>query len=175
MVRVCNPLTEKDIHVFLAGGISNCPDWQSEVIDRLKNDEFLKSMNNIVIDNPRREFFDVSQEDDVLLQSEKDQIEWEFDKLESCDIFSIYFCNSSSVQPICMYELGRNIVRMQEKFPHDWQIRIVISVEDGYIRKKDVLLQSELALGGLNVFVNQHATPESHSKYIVDAIRCLVE
>lgn len=40
----------------------------------------------------------------------------------------MYFCESESVQPICMYELGRNLIRMQQRFP-DFYNRIIIGVE----------------------------------------------
>ena len=167
MLRVCEPTTKDDIRVFLAGGISNCDNWQEKVIEELKEWETAKNLENVVIDNPRRKHFDIEQD------SSEEQIKWEFNKLEKCDIFSIYFCNSESVQPICMYELGRNILRMQEKFPDDWQVRIVISIEDGYSREQDVLIQSRLALKGTGVFINTKATPESHASYIIEAIDCI--
>ena len=72
---------------------------------------------------------------------------WEFARLEECDIFSMYFCNSDSVQPICMYELGRNIGRMQSKFPTTWRDRISVNVEPGYKREEDVYWQMSLATG----------------------------
>ena len=88
------------------------------------------------------------------------------------DIFSMYFCDSESVQPICMYELGRNIIRIQNRFPSDWEKRIVISVEDGYRRKADVLIQTELAT--LNkVFVDANASPDLHAQYIKRAIKSI--
>ena len=93
-----------------------------------------------MIFNPRRENFPIGDKNAAY-----EQIQWEFDQLEKCDIFSMYFCAGESDQPICMYELGRNILRMQNKFPADWQERIIISVEDGYKRKQDVLIQTELA------------------------------
>lgn len=167
MLRVCEPTTKDNIRVFLAGGISNCANWQEKVIKELKKYETSKNLENVVIDNPRRKQFDIEKD------SAEEQIEWEFNKLEQCDIFSIYFCNSKSVQPICLYELGRNILRMQEKFPNDWQVRIVISIEDGYSREQDVLIQSKLALKGVDVFVNTKATPESHANCIMEAINCI--
>lgn len=120
---------QKHTSVFLGGGITGCADWQKEVCDFLKDEE-------ITIFNPRRDKFDIS--DNTLTMQ---QIEWEFKRLECCDIFSMYFCNSESVQPICMYELGRNIVRMQSRFPLTWQHRIIVNVEPGYKRKDDVYWQ----------------------------------
>jgi hypothetical protein len=71
-----------------------------------------------------------------------------------------------------MYELGRNIVRMQNRFPSDWDKRIVISVEDGYRRIADVLVQTELATKN-EVFVETYATPDLHAQYIKRAIRSI--
>ena len=144
------PSKERPLYkaVFLAGGIANCGNWQNDVIDYLQN-------SDITIFNPRRENFDDYAEN---------QIKWEFEHLEQCDIFSIYFCNSSSVQPICMYELGRNIVRMQQRFPNDYQNRIIVSVESGYLREEDVIIQTNFACP--NIFVNINATPLSHAEII---------
>ena len=69
-----------------------------------------------------------------------------------------------------MYELGRNIVRMQNRFPGDWEKRIIVSVEDGYRRKADVLIQTELATQN-KVFVETNASPNLHAQYINKAIR----
>lgn len=139
--------------VFLAGGISNCKDWQKAVMQELKD-------TDVSIFNPRQEHFDITDK-----SASYKQIQWEFERLEQMDIFSMYFCNDNSDQPICMYELGRNIVRMQNRFPSDWQNRIVVSVEDGYRRKQDVLIQMKLCAPTL--CVNENATPETHAKSII--------
>ena len=149
--------TPKFTSVFLAGGITNCKEWQKEVIENLKYED-------VSIFNPRQEHFDVSDK-----TASYKQILWEFEHLEKMDIFSMYFCNDNSDQPICMYELGRNIVRMQNRFPSDWEKRIVVSVEDGYSRKTDVLIQTELATQN-KVFVDVNATPDLHAQYIRKAI-----
>ena len=154
-----NPTLPSLPSVFLAGGISNCKDWQKEVIDELKND-------NISIFSPRQENFDIT---DKLASNH--QIEWEFERLEQMDIFSMYFCNDNSVQPICMYELGRNIVRMQNRFPFNWQDRIVVSIEKGYAREKDVIMQLKLCAPEL--FIDAHATPLVHSARIRQAFKKL--
>ena len=145
---------------FLAGGITNCKEWQKEVIKNLEYED-------ISLFNPRQEHFDVSDKN-----ASYKQILWEFERLEKMDIFSMYYCNDNSDQPICMYELGRNIVRMQNRFPSDWEKRIVISVEDGYRREADVLIQTELATQN-KVFVDGRATPDLHAQYIMRAIRSI--
>lgn len=157
------PSIEKPIYtsVFLAGGITNCKEWQKEVIEELDNEY-------ISIFNPRQEYFDISDKN-----ASYKQILWEFERLEQMDIFSMYFCNDNSDQPICMYELGRNIVRMQNRFPSDWEKRIVISIEDGYKRTQDVLIQTHLCTKG-RVFVETNANPESHAEYIKGKLRRLL-
>lgn len=144
--------------VFLAGGIMGCEDWQDKVTEEL-------SSYDITIFNPRRKNFDIANK----LETYK-QIAWEYKHLEKMDIFSMYFCNSDSVQPICMYELGRNVLKMQMRFPCDWQKRIIISVEDGYKRTEDVITQIELCS---RLFVYTDADPNSHAQLIRNAIRNL--
>lgn len=146
--------------VFLAGGISNCHDWQKDVISELEFD-------HISIFNPRQAKFDITDKNASLRQ-----IAWEYERLERMDVFSIYFCAGESDQPICMYELGRNILRMQNRFPSDWQKRIVISIEDGYKRKEDVLIQTRLCAPDL--VIEPYATPEFHAHYIRNCVRRLL-
>ena len=149
-----------DVKVFLAGGITNCATWQQEVIDLLNKDE--AQLENLVIFNPRRENFPIN---DPCAAYE--QIKWEYKMLEQCDIFSMYFSAGESDQPICMYELGRNILRMQMRFPADWEKRIIISVEDEYKRKQDVFIQVGFATNDMiitnttsdhDILVKKHAS-----------------
>lgn len=158
---IISPNTEKALFqsVFLAGGITNCKDWQSEVIEELRDE-------NISIINPRRSQFDVMD-----ANASYEQIFWEFDRLENMDIFSMYFCESDSDQPICMYELGRNVLRMQNRFPSDWEKRIIISVEDGYKRRRDVVMQIGLCAPNLLVIIG--ASPKIHASRIKRAARLL--
>jgi len=137
-----------DITVFLAGGITNCWEWQDKVIEALQNKKEV-DLNNLVIFNPRRKDFPI---DDPNASYE--QIKWEFKMLEQCDIFSMYFCAGESDQPICMYELGRNICRMQMRFPTDWDIRLIITSEYNYKRAKDVSIQTMLATDRITINSN---------------------
>lgn len=151
-------LQEKECSVFLAGGITGCPNWQQTVIKSLE-----KSLRgspyeqNIVVFNPRRKNFPINKP-----SASYEQIKWEYDQLSKMDIFSIYFCNSDSDQPICMYELGRYICQMQTRFPKDWENRIIISIESGYKRTQDVLIQTYLACGD-KVRVEEAAQPDNNS------------
>ena len=96
-------------------------------------------------------------------------------------IFSIFFAASDSDQPICMYELGRNIVRMQMRYPADWEKRLVITTEKKYKRCNDVVIQTKLATNNkVNATVEDFDSKESssiaykdHAKRIYDAyIKC---
>lgn len=152
-----------DFKVFLAGGITKCPDWQAEVIKQLGEHEY----KNLVLFNPRRDNFPIGDAAQAAAQ-----IAWEYEMLEQCDIFSMYFCASESDQPICMYELGRNIVRMQMRFPIDWEKRIVIDIEDGYRRKKDVIYQTFMATGS-SAFIDSNSNPQDHASNILFQCKCL--
>lgn len=155
----------KDIYnwktsVFLAGGITDCPDWQSEVIKYLEKYD-LNTRIRLKVYNPRRKNFDIHKD------SAEEQIKWEYDMINRSDIFSMYFCNSDSVQPICMYELGVRIGRIAGRgFDHSKGYRTIISIEDGYKRADDVIIQVGLALPDMKI--NLHATPASHAQLIIE-------
>lgn len=148
-----------DITVFLAGGINKCWEWQDEVIKELDK----INAKNLVVFNPRRKDFPIDDPN-----AAEEQINWEFNMLEQCDIFSMYFCEGESDQPICMYELGRNICRMQMRFPINCHRRIIISLEDNYKRRQDVMIQTRLALGlNANIFINKNI--DDHIRDIIGA------
>lgn len=143
--------------IFLAGGITGCNNWQQYVIEKLYSSI---DFDQYCIANPRRDDFPIDDKNEAF-----NQISWEFHALEECDIFSMYFVGSESDQPICMYELGRNVVRMKEKYPQSWKHRIVVSIEDGYKRANDVNIQ----LGLLGVMAFNNATPYIHAQRIAIA------
>ena len=157
-------LAKQHITCFLAGGITNCWEWQDKVINELKS---YSDTGALVVMNPRRPDFPINDPN-----AAPQQIMWEFYWLERCDIFSMYFAASEqSDQPICMYELGRNVIAMQHRFPESYMNRIVISCEDGYRRETDVKTQMNLALGQITI----STTPEEHAKRIVEAYQKLLK
>jgi hypothetical protein len=152
------------LSVFLAGGITNCHDWQSEVIEYLKQYEVNNELD-LRVYNPRRPNFNIETDDP------EEQIRWEYNNIKSATIFSMYFCNSESDQPICMYELGMHLGRKENFINYDPRGFItIISVEDGYKRANDVIIQTKLACpdDAIKAHVHLHATPESHAKLIID-------
>lgn len=120
--------------IFLAGGISNCPDWQSKVADGLKD------MRNVTIYNPRRKNF----VDDP--QTTEEQITWEFIQLMGADVILFWF-SKGSVNPIVLYELGM----WGNSRP---EVPILIGCDKGYERTKDVIIQTKLARPDLEIYDN---------------------
>ena len=119
------------IPIFLAGGITNCEDWQRTVINYFK--ENWKEEVGIVFFNPRRDNFDVTNPN-----ASKEQIEWEFKYLNTEGVmFSMYFADSESPQPICFYEMGRALAKNVDP--------MFIGTNEDFFRKADVLIQSKLA------------------------------
>ena len=134
------------LKVFLAGGICKCIKWQDMVIGDFLNDDTIdlsNDFNGVCLINPRRT--DWIEEPSAAQK----QIEWEFDMIENCDVFTMYFAGGESDQPICMYELGRNILKMRYEYPNTWTERIVITCDMNYKRLNDVLIQTRLASDGL--------------------------
>ena len=160
--------------VFLAGGIQKCIEWQKMVIDFFTKDEVELNFtyNHLYILNPRRADWLNKPGEDVK------QIEWEFDMIERCDLFTMYFAGGESDQPICMYELGRNIEMMKQRFPNDWKDRIVITCDASYKRLRDVQIQTRLATDDkveVRVFNLPEQAVQEHCKKIKDRLASLMD
>ena len=150
------PVQKDDIKIFLAGSITGTRDWQSEVLNEL---EACRLDDRVKIFNPRRKDFNP----DATLKEVVEQIEWEFNWLNNMDIFTMYFAASeTSTSPICMYELGRHLEKMQHRFPRDWRHRILINAEDGYSRVNDVAIQTALAIGPGYALYDTHPKEYAH-------------
>ena len=149
---------EGDITVFLAGGISDCPNWQVDVINYLKTHTERRYLDNLVILNPR------GDESQILSFDEK-QI-WDFDNLNEADIVSFYFCKDVT-QSTSMYELGRHLA-LYECGYHD---KIVISIENGF-KKSNVLNDQCQLLGIYPIFmgnINEYRRYATHAEAIMAA------
>lgn len=107
---------------FLAGGITGCPDWQSEIVEKL-------ARLRVTLYNPRRTNFPI---DDP--HAAHDQIEWEWRYLARADAILFWFCKET-LCPIVLFELGRWSGRQKPIF---------VGVEDGYQRSQDVEIQLRL-------------------------------
>lgn len=120
--------------VFLAGGITNCPDFQAEIVSKLKN-----LPDSLIIFNPRRKDFPIYDP-----SAAEAQIRWEFNALRKVDLISFWF-PKETLCPIVLLELGSWIVLKKP---------LVIGVHPDYARKQDVTIQTALARPGLPIFDN---------------------
>lgn len=131
-----HPETPFTRSLFLAGGITGCPEWQREVVERLD------TIDKLTIYNPRREDFDVTDP-----KASEAQIAWEFRHLEKCGLISFWF-PKETLCPITLYELGavsEKIKILREHSPY-LAPRVFVGVEPGYKRDFDVREQTRLRL-----------------------------
>jgi hypothetical protein len=109
--------------VFLAGGITGCPNWQREVARELIT-------TNYAVLNPRRESFPAGHPEAI-----EQQIRWEFDHLRKADLIAFWFCKET-LQPITLFELGA--------WSRGTNPAVLVGVEPGYPREMDVHIQMSL-------------------------------
>jgi len=130
------------IKIFLAGGISNCPNWQKDLCDRFLNDERLQ-YKDVIVFSPRCE--EIPEEDP--------QVRWEYDKLNKSDIIGFWF-SYGSLNPITLFEYG-SYIRW-----HSWPLHypqdkinktLVVGCHSDYQRKNNVIIQTKLARPGLEI------------------------
>lgn len=141
--------------VFMAGGITGCTNWQEQVIAELLHLSEYYNLSNVVIFNPRRDEFDVTDK-----TAEIEQIKWEHERLKRCDIFSCFFEANESLHPITLYEMGK----WSTKKPS------VITVQKGYLRERDVLIQT--ALDRLQVsYISEEDAIKHHARMIASKIQ----
>ncbi len=122
------PIPARGRCVFLAGGITGCPDWQAEAAAALGD-------LDVILLNPRRRA--TPQRRDAA-----EQIGWEYHGLRRADLVLFWFPASQSVQPISLYELGAHAAGGK---------RIVVGADPGYLRRADVVLQLSHARPGVVV------------------------
>jgi hypothetical protein len=107
-------------HLFLAGGISHCPEWQKEAISLLSDLE-------IRIFNPRREYWNMN----AGPEESRDQILWEHKYLQQADWILFWFPEETDC-PITLFELGKYLVSNKNLF---------IGMHPNYNRRLDVIEQ----------------------------------
>ncbi len=115
--------------LFLAGGITDCPDWQAELVDMLKD-------TGLTLLNPRRKNFPIH---DHLAAHE--QITWEHEMLKRANAISFWF-PKETLCPIVLYELGAWSVQPKQIF---------VGAEKGYKRLQDVRIQTSLARPSVHI------------------------
>jgi hypothetical protein len=86
--------------VFLAGSIEMgaATDWQAELVAALGE-------RDLVIVNPRRGAWDASWRQSIDEPKFREQVEWELDGLERCDVIAMWFAPETRA-PITLLELG---------------------------------------------------------------------
>ena len=116
------PANTRKLSLFLGGGITNCPDWQSYMIDSLSN------LTDLIVVNPRRLDFDASD------GNIRPQIEWERDHLNRVEATMFWF-PCETVCPITLFELGYAAAAGKNIF---------VGCDKRYTRKDDVIIQLSL-------------------------------
>ena len=130
---------QKEHVIFLAGGISNCPNWQELLESHLK---FAFGDKEFVIANPRRDNFDMADKKATV-----QQIEWEHKMLERCDTLLFWF-PEDTLCPITLYELGNYTEKKKN---------LLVGVHERYKRKIDVEKQTYLRRPEIHVAVGFEA------------------
>ena len=151
--------------VFLAGGITNCPNWQQYVRKILEEME----LPQFYLVNPRRDNFPIHDPN-----AAREQITWEFHALNQSEIFSMWYSNADSDQPICMYELGRHLAR----FANSEVDYVCIGVEPGYRRAQEVAIQTELVMEECSADITEWSRTnslEQHAENIAACVRQIHE
>lgn len=153
-------IKENSVKCFLGGGITNCRNWQNEVIDCLNDLSKVYDLSDLVILNPRRQNFDINK-----IKAE-DQIKWQFINIQKSNLFSMFFCGGTdSPQPICFFEYGKQLVERANRLG-----TLICTVEKDFVRFEDVCVQTHLMYP-----TSQIVTFESddyiktHAQSIVDA------
>jgi hypothetical protein len=111
----------KETSLFLAGGITDCPNWQQDMVAKLKD-------LPLVIFNPRRSHFFPHE------NAAQEQITWEHIHLRLATAISFWF-PKETLCPIVLYELGA------------WSMtakKIFVGVHPDYQRIQDVFIQTAL-------------------------------
>jgi hypothetical protein len=117
--------------LFLAGGISNCPNWQDDMVEMFKNHK--EKYKQLTIFNPRRRG-DLAKDTDVA----KQQIVWEHvHLLESTHI--LFWFPEETVCPITLFELGKYAAKFTSGFQ-----RLFVGIHPNYSRKFDLEIQLPL-------------------------------
>jgi hypothetical protein len=138
--------------IFLAGGITTCPDWQ-QTVRRLLADA------PVVLLNPRRADFDITRGDTA-----EQQVAWEYEHLHLADVTMFWFprCDPRrTVQPIALFELGAAIA--------GWR-RFVVGADDRYPRRLDIELQLRNALPRRTVHRNLADTVDAAMEVVRDRL-----
>lgn len=123
LVHAPDPYEPAPRSVFLAGSIEmgTATDWQSRVAAAL--DDF----DDLLVLNPRRPSWDASWEQSIDNPQFREQVEWELEGLERCDVIAMYL-DPATRAPVSLLELGL----------HARSGKLVVLCPPGYWRKGNV-------------------------------------
>jgi Nucleoside 2-deoxyribosyltransferase like len=130
--------------LFLAGGITNCPDWQHTAVLGLGG-------LPITLLNPRRPDFPMGDPEAGIIQ-----IEWEFMALGWADAVLFWF-PEETLCPITLYELGAQ--NMGDK-------PLFVGTHPDYERKLDVAVQTRLARPGVEIHSTLSGTLKAARRWV---------
>jgi hypothetical protein len=117
------------VSLFLGGGITDCPDWQKYVVERLKG-------TDLDILNPRRANFPINDP-----TASDAQVEWEYEHLHKADAILFWF-PSETLCPITLLEYGAHLKDSKPLF---------VGAHPDYRRKVDLELQARKARPALKI------------------------
>lgn len=135
---------ETDIPRLFLAGCANT-NWRKSFT------ESLEGMDVIVYDPKRDNWDDMTDKDSF------EQIKWEFENLRKSDIIVFWF-NKGSVCPITLLEYG--MWGLSKGTP------IVVYIENGYEKEKDIILQTLLARPDIHICT----LPSSFANETIDVI-----
>ena len=110
---------------FLAGGITNCHNWQQDAINQLQQYDL-----PVLLFNPRRDDWNM----EAGLEESRKQIEWEYKYLKEC-VACIFWFPPETLCPITLFELGYML---------GTRTKLFIGCDPEYKRKFDVEVQTSL-------------------------------
>jgi hypothetical protein len=126
------PLSPSQQSLFLAGGITGCPDWQAEIAAGLAD-------TSLVLLNPRRADFPIADPSAATAQ-----ITWEHAHLRLATAILFWF-PCETLCPITLYELGAWSMTSKPLF---------VGVHGAYQRRQDVEIQTHLARPDVTVVLS---------------------
>lgn len=137
--------------VFLAGGITNCPNWQLKFHGILSKKIEETVTNDFTIFNPRRDNFPIHDPN-----ASQEQIQWEHNALRLSDIILFWFSRGSD-NPIVFYEYGTWLTRNY----HFSRPMVLVGCDPEFKRQSDVSIQSKLLLPMITVHKSLESMADS--------------
>jgi hypothetical protein len=121
-IEAVQPYNGNEASLFLAGGITGCPNWQKDLVTLLQD-------LPLTLLNPRRSQFSMDDPNATRMQ-----IEWEHIHLRKATAIAFWF-PQETLCPITLYELGAWSMTKKPLF---------VGVHPAYQRRQDVLIQTAL-------------------------------